>query len=415
MNKAVFGGNMFMDAKSIGSNIAKLRKKSGMTQMALAEKLNISDKTVSKWESGQGYPDITLFPALSALFGVTIDHLMLGEKRGIVLAGNIITDVVKNIPAYPEMGMLTHIGDVSRAVGGSVPNVGISLAKIDRSLPLYAVGAVGTDEYGGFVTEQLKNHGINIDNVVRLDGAPTAFTDVMSIPSGERTFFTKMGACGEFCPEHVDISALPCDIMHIAYIFLLEKFDAADPEYGTVMARFLSDVQAAGIKTSIDVVSSNTGDYAEKIIPALKYTNFAIMNEIESTGIWQISPRNADGKLNIENIRLVMEKMADCGVKDKVIIHAKEAGFVYDVVTGEFCTVSSVNIPRSMIKGTVGAGDAFCAGCLYGIYNGYSNRQMLEFAAGAAACNLFAPDSVGGMRTRDEIIALCEEYGFQEM
>lgn len=402
-----------MDAKSIGSNIAKLRKKCGLTQLALAEKLNISDKTVSKWESGQGYPDITLFPALSALFGVTIDYLMLGEKRGIAVAGTTIADIVKVIEDYPEKGMLAHITDVSYAVGGCTCNVAVDLAKIDRTLPVYALGAVGNDEYGRFLTEKMKNYGVNVDGMVALDGSDTAFTDVMSIPSGERTFFTKMGASGEFCPDHVDIASLNCDILHIGYIFLLDKFDADDAEYGTVMARFLKNVQEAGIKTSIDVVSSNTGDYAKKIIPALKYSNYAIMNEIESCAVFGISPRNADGKLNVDNLKRVMQKMVDCGVKDKVIIHAKEAGFVLDAITGEFCTVTALNVPRCEIVGTTGAGDAFCAGCLYGIHNGYDNRQMLEFASGTAACNLFAANSVDGMRSHEEVLAVCEKYGFQ--
>jgi len=69
-----------LNAKKVGDTIAKLRKKSGMTQQALAKKLDVSDKAVSKWEKGQGFPDITIFPKLSSLFGVTVDYLMFGKK-----------------------------------------------------------------------------------------------------------------------------------------------------------------------------------------------------------------------------------------------------------------------------------------------------------------------------------------------
>ena len=86
-----------MDCRSVGNIIAKLRKQNGLTQSALAERLGVSDKAVSKWESGQGYPDITQFPVLAEIFGVSIDYLMLGEEKGITIAGNIIMDVVKNI------------------------------------------------------------------------------------------------------------------------------------------------------------------------------------------------------------------------------------------------------------------------------------------------------------------------------
>ena len=57
-----------MDCKSIGNTIARLRRQAGLTQSALAEKLGVSDKAVSKWENGQGYPDLAIFPMLSEIF-----------------------------------------------------------------------------------------------------------------------------------------------------------------------------------------------------------------------------------------------------------------------------------------------------------------------------------------------------------
>ena len=69
-----------MTEHSIGKMIAALRKAKGWTQVDLAEKLNISDKTVSKWESKTGYPEITMFPRIADLFGVSIDYLMTGKE-----------------------------------------------------------------------------------------------------------------------------------------------------------------------------------------------------------------------------------------------------------------------------------------------------------------------------------------------
>ena len=69
-----------MDAKSIGSFICQLRKEKGMTQTALAQKLNISNRTVSKWEHGDGFPDITILPELADILGVSVDELLKGEK-----------------------------------------------------------------------------------------------------------------------------------------------------------------------------------------------------------------------------------------------------------------------------------------------------------------------------------------------
>ena len=65
---------------SIGKTIAELRKAKGWTQIELAEKLQVSDKAVSKWEQEGGIPSVEFFPALAEVFGVSIDYLMTGKK-----------------------------------------------------------------------------------------------------------------------------------------------------------------------------------------------------------------------------------------------------------------------------------------------------------------------------------------------
>ena len=400
-----------MDAKTIGQTIAALRRKSGMTQSALAERLHISDKTVSKWESGYGYPEITQFPVLATLFGVTIDYLMTGERRGVTIAGNMLTDRVKTIDVYPEKGMLAHIRQVTRSVGGCAPNTAIDLAKIDRSIPIHVIGRIGQDDDGRYVVSQLQRYGINTGQIVQSADRPTSFSDVFSLPTGERTFFHMTGANDDFSPEDVDISALSCNLLHIGYILLLAQFDRADPEYGTAMARFLHAVQERGIRTSIDAVSDSGGRFAEKMVPAMKYSDYVIVNEIESCAIFGLNPRNSDGTLAMDAVHDAMRRMAACGVRRKVIVHSKEMGCCLDVATGEFTEVPALPIPKSEIRGSCGAGDAFCAGCLYGLYTEMPDRELLEFAAGAAACSLFAENAVDGMRSKAEIMRMMGEMG----
>ncbi len=404
-----------MDAKSIGALIANLRKKNKMTQSQLAEKLNISDKTVSRWENGLGYPEVMQFPALASIFGVSVDYIMSGDRKGITIAGNILADVVKVVDCYPKAGMLANIKDVITAVGGCVPNTAIDIAKIDSSVPLTALGKVGDDAYGKYVLSVMKENNINCDNVCVSATKPTSFSDVITQIGKERTFFHARGANAEFSIDDIDISSINSVIFHIGYILLLDMFDKEDSEYGTVMARLLHNVQSQGIKTSIDVVSDSTADYKAKIAPALKYCNYAIVNEIESSMLSDLDPYYEDGSLNIDNIKKTMQHMAKLGVKDKVIVHCKKAGFCYDVASGDFNMVTAVNIPREMIKGTVGAGDAFCAGALYGLYNDFSDKEILEFASGAAACNLFAENSIDGMRSKNDIFALIDNFGWEEL
>ena len=390
----------------VGATIAGLRKKQGLSQTALAEMLNVSNKTVSKWERGAGYPEITQLYSLSRILGTTVDTLLMSERQGITVAGSLVADRIKLISSYPEMSMLSTIYAISNAVGGSVPNVGIDLALIDRKLKVNAMGRVGNDADGRYLVDELRKNGIDVSGVLTSATAGTSFTDVMTVhDTGERTFFHYRGANAEFSPEDVDIPALNCKMLHAAYILMMDALDAEDPVYGTVMARFLKDVQSAGILTSIDVVSDSSGLFAEKVIPALRYTDNAFMNEIEACGISGLPPRDENGKLLVENIRQTMERIMAEGVGSRVIVHCPEAGFCLNKA-GDFTVVPSLKLPKGYIKGTVGAGDAFCAGCLYGIYEGFDDKRILEFASGAACCNLAAVDSVSGMKDKDTIFEL---------
>ena len=68
-----------MDQMKTGGLIRTLRRRKGLTQLALAERLGVSDKAVSKWERGRGAPDIALFPSLSEALGVDTKALLRGD------------------------------------------------------------------------------------------------------------------------------------------------------------------------------------------------------------------------------------------------------------------------------------------------------------------------------------------------
>lgn len=85
-----------MDAKEIGRFICSLRKDKGLTQSALAELLNISNRTVSKWETGEGLPDISLLPDLAKALGVTTDEILEGKKAPAEKSADIKVEEVAN-------------------------------------------------------------------------------------------------------------------------------------------------------------------------------------------------------------------------------------------------------------------------------------------------------------------------------
>ena len=83
-------GELEMNQQKLGELIYDLRKEKNMTQKQVADLMNISDKTISKWERGLGYPDVSLLPELANLFGVSVDSLLSGEiKINQQLGGNM--------------------------------------------------------------------------------------------------------------------------------------------------------------------------------------------------------------------------------------------------------------------------------------------------------------------------------------
>ena len=75
------GGNKKVDQKKIGSFLKELRKEKGITQEEFAEKLNISGRTVSRWETGVNMPDISLLVEIAEFFDVSIPEIINGERK----------------------------------------------------------------------------------------------------------------------------------------------------------------------------------------------------------------------------------------------------------------------------------------------------------------------------------------------
>ena len=325
------------------------------------------------------------------------------KREGIAFLGNILTDNVKMVETYPEKGMLATIFEESLAVGGAVPNTGIDFKKLDPEVKVWAYGRVGDDDKGRYVLNELEKVGIITDGVIVSKTQPTSYSDVITVKgTGERTFFHNRGANKEFCPADIDISKLECKMLHIGYIMLLDSFDKLNQDGTTPMSEFLKEVRKAGIKTSVDLVSESSGNFNKVVKATLPHCDYVIINEIEAGAIAGVSPRNEKGELIDENLKEIANALMKLGVNEKVIIHCPEKGCALDK-NGNYTVVNSVKLPKGFIKGSVGAGDAFCAGSLYSLYNDYSDEKTLEFANLVAINCLSAVDSVSGIPHKDKI------------
>ena len=173
------------------------------------------------------------------------------------------------------MGELTQIRSIQNAIGGCVPNVAIDLKKIAPELTIRAVGSIGDDPEGAFVTKTLSDAGLDISGLGVKAGEKTSFTDVMSIPGGQRTFFTFPGASADFGVTDVNFASVNARIFHLGYFLLLQKVDDGDG------LKILQKALEYGMETSIDLVSENSDRYG-LVLPCLPYTDYLIINELEA-------------------------------------------------------------------------------------------------------------------------------------
>ena len=96
------------------------------------------------------------------------------------------------------------------------------------------------------------------------------------------------------------------------------------------------------------------------------------------------------------------------GVREKVIIHKSDRAVALS--KDGFTTVPSLDVPAEKIAGTTGAGDAFCAGALLAIYDGKSDKEILEYASSTALVSLFSKDATSGIVSEEKIIEISKEY-----
>ncbi|MEK0445041.1 MAG: hypothetical protein RLZZ399_362 [Verrucomicrobiota bacterium] len=318
------------------------------------------------------------------------------------------------IDVWPQQDALANISSEARGTGGSPFNVLVDLALLGAQFPLEAVGLVGNDHHGRYVLNQCHQLGIQTQGLRITEEAPTSYTDVMTVlGTGRRTFFHARGANALLDADDFDFSKTQAQTFHLGYLLLLDRLDAFCPEYGTVAAGVLARAQAAGLKTSIDAVSEDSDRFAKVVLPALKYTDYCIMNEFEAARVTGHEIR-VEGRLQRGALRASMEKLLEFGVRERVVIHFPEGGCALGR-DGSWSEQGSVILPEGYIRGAAGAGDAFTAGLLMGWHDGLSVAEQLRLGVCAAAANLSDETCTGGIRSASECLALGTRFGFREL
>jgi len=352
------------------------------------------------------------FPAITGL-----EQAMSHPRRGIAVAGCWTCDYIFMCDRWPEEETLANIVGRDRGTGGAAYNCLLDLAKFGppdggAPIPLEGIGLVGDDPDGARIRRDCRAHGIDDTALGTTAEASTSFTNVIVVRgTGRRTFFHHRGANALFGPEHVPVERLGVRLLHLAYLLQMDRMDAPDAAYGTVAAGLLARLQQAGIQTSIDVVSE-AGDRFPRIVqPALKYSHDVIVNELEA-GRTTGHDLRPGGRPDPQAIRASAETLLAQGVERLVCIHMPEGAYLR-TADGRALWQPALALPEGYIQATTGAGDAFCAGMLLGIHEGWDLRRSLRLAVCAAARSLSRPGCTEACTSLAETLALADQYAYQ--
>lgn len=328
------------------------------------------------------------------------------NRFGVALAGNWIVDRVKTIDVYPDQDALANVESVQECNGGSPYNVAVDLVRMEVDLPLFACGLVGNDAAGYGIREHLGSLGLNTAYLSTTGLAGTAFTDVMAVRStGRRTFFHYRGANAYFDGEAIDFDALPARIFHLGYLLLL---DALDAKHGAGAARLLARASAAGLQTSVDLVSEDSHRFASIVSAALPHVDYLFANEFElsrTTGL-------AIGESPTEElVRKAAMKLFGLGLRRALLLHTPKVSFAVHP-DGTLHRQPAVAVPLNRIVNAVGAGDAFAAGALSILHDTENFGEALQRGVAVAAASLQHATTSLGVERWPDCVSTATAYGY---
>ncbi len=313
----------------------------------------------------------------------------MSERHGIIAIGNLLVDQSLLCDEYPRESMLAQISSITQSCGGGCTNVLFDLATMDPTIPLSLCGVIGPDEAGAFILNEAQKHRVDTSRVRTAKEGATSFTYVMvNERNGYRTFFHHMGANRQL--EASDFANLnsPAKIAHVAYLLLLPSLEQNDATFETTGARALAALREQGFRVSLDLVSApDVEDYQRWVVPVLPQVDYLIINDEEAKRLTQ---NESD-----DDYTLQARALLDMGVHELVCIHYPN-GAVGVSRRGESCRVDAYHVAAEHVVSTLGAGDAFCAGMLYGIHQSWPLEESLRLGCASAHFNLFSLSATEG-------------------
>jgi sugar/nucleoside kinase (ribokinase family) len=289
------------------------------------------------------------------------------NAASVVCVGILVADVfVPPLERLPGEGELVATDDFLVQPGGCAANVAIALQKLGVAAAV--CGRVGDDAFGDFVERDLRSRGIETSSVLSTSGCSTSKTVIIPVVGEDRRYIHTFGANAALTAADISAVVLSgCDVVYIGGYLILPSLRERE------LAPHLLQARARGTKVVLDVAApAGREPSIEDVSLLLPLADYFVPNVDEARALTGESDpgRQADFLLG-HGARRVLIKLGDQGT----CVRSDEIAF-------------EMPAPRVKLVEPSGAGDAFAAGIIVGILEGWALERTVRFAnvIGASAC-----------------------------
>jgi sugar/nucleoside kinase (ribokinase family) len=311
----------------------------------------------------------------------------------VLCTGILVADIfVPPLPALPAAGELRATDDFLLDSGGCAANVATCLARLDVRTAV--AGRVGDDLFGDFIVNDLRAKGVETSGIRRSTRLGTSKTVILPVIDEDRRFIHTFGANAEFSAADIALDTLPANgLLYLGGFLILPGLESQE------VARRFRAARERGVRTVLDVVVP-VGDASgamRLLADILPFTDYFLPNDEEAYALTgETEPRRQ------------AQRFREAGCATVLITQGKNGTLLMSAQE----TLAAAAYPVEFVDGS-GSGDAFAAGFMTGLLEGWDREETLRFAGalGASACTRLG--CTPGVFSRAEAEAFLRQHSLE--
>lgn len=303
----------------------------------------------------------------------------------VICLGILVADIFTNpVSALPAAGQLSLTDRFLMSVGGCASNTAVCLSRLGRKAKV--LGKVGTDLFGGFVLDELRRLGVDCSSVASSTTHPTSATVILNVTGEDRRFLHCIGANADFSFADVDCSVLDgASILYVGGYMVMPKFGADD------LTQLFHAAKQRQVRTVLDVVTP----------PGLSMSRRQLESMLAHTDVFLPNSDEAEAMTGLKDPARQASFLSALNPACDIVVTLGAHGSVA-VRNGEIIRAGTYAIQA---VDESGAGDAFAAGYVTSLLEGWSLEKSLSFASAIGASSASALGCTAGVFTLDEALA----------